>query len=281
MEHHQRGNHGNGLIIAQMTDLFQMPKDFNSWIYLSNILQAEGIRYGVEHWRRNMHRVAGTLYWQLNDCWPVASWASIDYFGRWKALHYAAKKFYAPLLLSIEDNPPHMDVHVSNDLVEAVQVTIIWSLEEPNGKILDSGKIESSAEALSNTKIQHFDFSSIVSKQNQRNLVFMCELWQDATLVTTSVATFVPSKHLLLENPQLTITHQIEGSDIVINLTSKRLARFVKVNLKGYDLVYSDNYFDIPSGRTKTIRCKVPEGLKLDEFNEYLKIFTLFDSYSD
>ena len=93
MEHHQRGNHGNGLIIAQMTDTFRMPKDFTAWIYLSLILQAEGIRYGVEHWRRNMHRVAGTLYWQLNDCWPVASWASIDYFGRWKALHYLARRF--------------------------------------------------------------------------------------------------------------------------------------------------------------------------------------------
>ena len=281
MEHHQRGNHGNGLIIAQMTDLYQMPKDFYSWIYLSNILQAEGIRYGVEHWRRNMHRVGGTLYWQLNDCWPVASWASIDYFGRWKALHYGAKKFYAPLLLSIEDKPPQMDVHISNDLVEAVQVTLSWSLENLNGEVIDSGQIETSVEALSNTKIHPFNFSSIVSKQNQRNLILICELWQDATLVSTSIATFVPSKHLLLSDPELSTTYQIEGSDIVINLTSKRLARFVEIKLKGHDLVFNDNYFDIPPGRTKTIRGKAPQGLELDELKELMQIFTLYDSYTN
>jgi beta-mannosidase len=90
MEHHQRSGSGNGLMVAQMTDTFRMPNSFQSLVYLSMVLQAEGIRYGVEHWRRNKHRVSGTLYWQLNDCWPVASWSSIDYFGRWKALHYAA-----------------------------------------------------------------------------------------------------------------------------------------------------------------------------------------------
>lgn len=280
MEHHQRGNHGNGLIIAQMTDLYQMPKDFYSWIYLSNILQAEGIRYGVEHWRRNMHRVGGTLYWQLNDCWPVASWASIDYFGRWKALHFAAKKFYAPLLLSIEDNPPKMDIHISNDLVETVHVTIKWSLEEINGDVIESGEIETSVEALSNTCIHHFDFSRIASKQKQRNLIFVCDLWQDSKPVSTSIATFVPSKHLLLKAPELLVANEIDGKDFVINIKSKQFARFVEIKLKGYDRVFSDNYFDIPPGRTKTIRCKAPKGLELDALNELLQIFTLFDSYS-
>ncbi len=95
-------------MIGQMLDTFRLPKDFPSLVYLSMVLQAEGIRYGVEHWRRHIDRVAGTLYWQLNDCWPVASWSSLDYFGRWKALHYAARRFYAPLLLSIEDQPASM-----------------------------------------------------------------------------------------------------------------------------------------------------------------------------
>ena len=99
MEQHQKNASGNALMVGQMLDTFPLPKDFPSLVYLSMVLQAEGIRYGVEHWRRHTDRVAGTLYWQLNDCWPVASWSSLDYFGRWKALHYAARRFYAPLLL--------------------------------------------------------------------------------------------------------------------------------------------------------------------------------------
>jgi beta-mannosidase len=112
MEHHQRSAPGNGLIIAQMAQNFRLPKDFPSLVYLSQVLQAEGIRYGVEHWRRHRERVSGTLIWQLNDCWPVASWSSIDYFGRWKALHNAARRFYAPLLLSVADEGKTMAVHL-------------------------------------------------------------------------------------------------------------------------------------------------------------------------
>ncbi|MEJ2212228.1 MAG: glycoside hydrolase family 2 protein, partial [Anaerolineae bacterium] len=112
MEQHQKNDRGNALMVRQMLDTFRLPHDFESLVYLSMVLQAEGIRYGVEHWRRHTQRVSstrrisGTLYWQLNDCWPVASWSSLDYYGRWKALHYAARRFYAPLLLSIEDDPP-------------------------------------------------------------------------------------------------------------------------------------------------------------------------------
>ena len=129
MEHHQRSWVGNGLMIAQMADTFRMPKDFESLVYLSLILQAEGIRYGVEHWRRYPRRVSGTLYWQLNDCWPVASWSSLDYFGRWKALLYAARRFYAPLLLSIVDKPTEQDVYITSDLCETWEGCVRWSLE--------------------------------------------------------------------------------------------------------------------------------------------------------
>ncbi|MFH1523536.1 MAG: glycoside hydrolase family 2 protein, partial [Chloroflexota bacterium] len=139
MEHHQRSGSGNGLMVAQMTDTFRMPKDFQSLVYLSMVLQAEGIRYGVEHWRRNRDRVGGTLIWQLNDCWPVASWSSIDYFGRWKALHYAARKFYAPALLSVEDKGTSMGLFVTNDATQAWSGEIRWRLETLTGECLDSG----------------------------------------------------------------------------------------------------------------------------------------------
>jgi beta-mannosidase len=279
MEHHQRGNHGNGLIIAQMTDTFRMPKDFVAWIYLSLILQAEGIRYGVEHWRRNMHRVSGTLYWQLNDCWPVASWASIDYFGRWKALHYAAKRFYEPVLLSIEDDGPMMRVNISNDRTTEFTGKIIWSLETVKGETIDAGNFEISVDRLANSLIHEFDFSGKVNKTNQHETVLICELWQGKDLISTCVNTFVPNKHFSLSKPGIKSDLTLKGNKLVINLTAKSLARFVEIKLKGVEVKFSDNYFDIPPDRSVQISCEMPEGWTQKMADEALRIYSLFDSF--
>ena len=212
MEHHQRSGSGNGLMIAQMADTFRMPKDFASLVYLSLILQAEGIRYGVEHWRRNRNRVSGTLIWQLNDCWPVASWASLDYFGRWKALHYAAKRFFAPLLLSVADDGKTMKVHLTSDLTEPVDARVRWRLETLDGQILQKGEQAVRAMALADTPVGTYDFSTQVTPENRRNVVFVAELWQGEQRSASTplhhgiaycVTPFAANKHLELRDPGL------------------------------------------------------------------------------
>jgi beta-mannosidase len=174
MEWHQRSASGNGLMIGQMTDTFRMPRDFPSLVYLSMVLQAEGIRYGVEHWRRNKDRVSGTLIWQLNDCWPVASWASLDYFGRWKALHYAAKRFYAPVLLSIEDKGNLMNVYVTSDLTEPWGGTVLWTLMTLDGKVLKFGSQAVILAPLASVKVCSERFE--LSPEERREVVFVAEL---------------------------------------------------------------------------------------------------------
>ncbi|CAG0927393.1 hypothetical protein PLCT1_00360, partial [Planctomycetaceae bacterium] len=162
MEQHQKNASGNSLMVGQMLDTFRLPKDFSSLVYLSMVLQAEGIRYGVEHWRRHTDRVAGTLYWQLNDCWPVASWSSLDYFGRWKALHYAARRFYAPLMMSIEDKPPVHGIYLSSDLRDGWEGTLRWSLETLNGDVLISGEETVKAAPMAVTPVRTLDFADRV-----------------------------------------------------------------------------------------------------------------------
>ena len=249
MEHHQRNAAGNGKMIGHMTDHFRMPKDFPSLVYLSQLLQAEGIRYGVEHWRRNMNRVSGTLYWQLNDCWPVASWASLDYFGRWKMLHYEARRFYAPLLLSVEDNGAAMGIHLTSDLREPWGGVIYWSLQTLGGEVIASGNETVTAAPLASTHVCTVDFADRVSDANCREVAFVCELWQGDAIVAQRVATFVPDKHLSLVDPGLTATvSQAEGA-LMIKVTAKSLARFVELDLAGADVVFSDNIFDVLAGR--------------------------------
>ena len=259
MEHHQRSWVGNGLIVAQMTDTFRMPKDFSSLVYLSLILQAEGIRYGVEHWRRNRDRVSGTLIWQLNDCWPVASWASVDYFGRWKALHYAAKRFYAPLLLSVAESGKVMEVHVTSDLIKPVDVFVRCRLETVEGKCLQSGEQTLRARALADTLVASYDFSTLVSTENQRKAVFVAELWQDSTLISQSVTPFVANKHMELRKPGLKIQSHVEGQTLCVDVSARYLARFVELSIEGMDAVFSDNYFDVSGGTTVTVSTPLPE----------------------
>jgi beta-mannosidase len=280
MEHHQRGNHGNGLIIAQMTATFRMPKDFAALVYLSLVLQAEGIRYGVEHWRRHIQRVSGILYWQLNDCWPVASWASIDYFGRWKALHYAAKRFYAPVMLSILDEPPKMGLYVTNDTHADWQGSLRWSLETLSGEVLDSGEEAVSAGAYSVAAIRDLDFADRISDDNEREVVLVAELWQGQTQLGRNVASFIPPKHLSLVDPALSANAQLDGDQLVIDVTAQSLAHFVELKLAGVDVVFSDNYFSIPAGRTARVTCPLPAGWSLVQAKDALQLNSLYNSFA-
>ncbi|GAB4489372.1 MAG: glycoside hydrolase family 2 TIM barrel-domain containing protein [Anaerolineales bacterium] len=277
LEHHQRSGSGNGLMIAQMTDTFRMPKDFASLVYLSLVLQAEGIRYGVEHWRRNRARVSGTLIWQLNDCWPVASWSSLDYYGRWKALHYAAKRFYAPLLLSVADYGKTMKVHVTSDLVEPVDVTVRWRLETLDGKALEKGEQFLRALALADTLVTTQDFSTQVTPENQKKVVFVAELWRDGQLAAHSVTPFVPNKHLELRKPGLKAQTRVEGETLFVEVSTKTLARFVELSIEGADAVFSDNYFDIPAGVTVTVSTSLPAGWTPES---RVTVRSLYDSFA-
>ena len=336
MEHHQRNEVGNSKIITYMTDHFRLPKDFQSLVYLTQVLQAEAVRTGVEYWRRNRCCTSGTLYWQLNDCWPVASWASVDYYGRWKALHYAARRFYAPLLLSAEDwwpevppqaseptvvrwsvetsegrvlgsgertvsslaagpltglmppsaRPsdetwkPEVTLYVTSDLTGAQQTTVRWFLETLEGEVLKAGEESVAVPALSSVCARKLDFSDQVTADNQRDLVLVYELWEDDERLSMGVMPFVPNKHLSLTDPGLSTTVRQEDDHLVLEVTAKSLARFIELSLDGVDVVFSDNYFDVPTGRTVVVTCPLPEGWTVGKARETLRLRSLYDSFA-
>jgi beta-mannosidase len=257
-----------------------MPKDFPSLVYLSMVLQAEGIRYGVEHWRRNRERVAGALYWQLNDCWPVASWSSIDYHGRWKALHYAARRFFAPVLLSIEDEPPAFGLYVTSDLCEPWEGTVRWSLVTFDGDVREAGEEVVAAPPLQSTLVRTLDFAGRVSHAGLRRTLLVAELLQGNRRIALAVATFVPSKHLELADPGLVVEVSQEDGDLCCDVTARSLARFVEVSLEGADVVFSDNYVDLPAGRSARVSCPLPEGWTLERAHAALRVRSLRDSYA-
>jgi beta-mannosidase len=280
MEQHQRNSSGNALIVSQMLDAFRLPKDFDSLVYLSMVLQAEGIRYGVEHWRRHTNRVSGTLYWQLNDCWPVASWSSIDYFGRWKALHYAARRFYAPLMMSIEDAPPHQTVFLTNDTRESWQGTVRWALTNLDGEIIQSGEQPAHVEPFAVVQVCALEFAQYVTDDNCRKLVFTASLWQDDRRQALAAAYFAPTKHLELIDPKISAEIHLFDGQLKIDLESSSLARMLECSLEEVDVIFSDNYFDLPAQTRVTIFAPLPAGWTLAQAREAFKVRSVFNSFA-
>jgi beta-mannosidase len=300
MEHHQRNAAGNGKIINYMTAHFRLPKDFPSLVYLTQLLQAEAVRTGVEYWRRNRMCTSGTLYWQLNDCWPVASWASLDYFGRWKALHYAAKRFYAPLMLSAEEKKsdvrsgatthntgylfqpkpgPYVDLFLTSDLTQDCRGTVCWSLETLGGEVIKSGQVHTTVEALSARLLCSLDFDVDVNRDNERDVVLVYELWRDDVRLSMGVFSFVPSKHLSLAEPNLAVTVQQTFDRFVIEVTAASLARYVWLKLEGADVIFDDNFFDIPAGRSVQVVIPALSGWTLEDVRARLSVTSLIDTY--
>jgi beta-mannosidase len=279
MEHHQRSGVGNELILSQMAAHFRIPKDFASLVYVSMILQAEGIRYGVEHWRRSKQRVSGTLYWQLDDNWPVISWSSIDYYGRWKALHYAARHFYAPALLSVERDAERLALYVTSDLREDCAGVLSWSLQTLDGKIIQSGDSQVSIPALQSQRVAELDFSTVMRELDPFRMFFYAELALPGQPTSRQFIAFVPDKHLALEDPGLEARLEADGARIIIRVTARSLARFVELQFARVDTVFSDNYFTLPAGATREVSCLLPEGWTLEQVRAELELRSLFDSY--
>lgn len=278
MEHHQKNAGGNGRIMAYLTEYFRLPRDFDALVYLSQLLQAEAMRVGVEHWRRHP-ACAGALYWQLNDCWPVASWASIDYYGRWKAAHYASRRFFAPLLLSVEDEGDSRAIFVTSDAGEPWAGRLRWSLESLRGERLDGGEAELSLPPRSTARVLDLEFAGRLTPAQRRSCVLVCELWQGDRRLQLVVTPFVPSKHLALEEPQIEVEIGLAGADLSIRLTARSLARFVELSLAGADVIFSDNHFDLPAGREVLIDCRLPDGWDLAQARQALRVRSLYESY--
>ncbi len=281
IEHHQRSYYASALFMGQMALHFMMPTDFTSLVYLTMVLQAEGIRYGEEHWRRNRHRVSGTLYWQLNDCWPVASWSSMDYYRRWKALHYASRRFFAPLLLSIEDDETtsEMKIHLTSDLQTEWAGEVHWGLSRMDGTLLDSGEMSVKAEPLSSNLVFNKRFDQL-THQEKREMFFFARLMKRGTVLATQLGTFVRNKHLQLTEPKLKVYLREAPEDVVaIELQTTCLARFVELSLEDADVIFSDNYFDILPGEVVQITCPKPDGWSIDDVGRSLTVFSLYDSF--
>ncbi len=282
MEHHQRSGIGNSTIMTYLLEWFRLPTTFENSLWLSQILQGMAIKYAVEHWRRAMPRGMGTLYWQINDCWPVASWSSIDSLGRWKALHYMAKKFYAPLLISgLEDaERGTVQIHVTNDRLHPVTGWISWRLTDAAGKTLADGMGQANISAQANALVQTLDLSEYLAAHGPRDLMLWLALDVDGRTVSTNWVTFARPKHLELRAPKIeAATADLGDGRFRVTLTSDRPALWTWLELAESDARYSDNFVHVAPGKAVEIVVTPAAALTLAEFEAQLQVRSLADTY--
>jgi beta-mannosidase len=172
-----------------------------------------------------------------------------------------------------------MDVHVANDLTDTWDGIMKWSLESIAGEVVDSGSLMVDAKPLANTLIHSFDFSERVTAENERNLFFVCELWRGEERISTSIATFVPNKHIPFVKPVLNVTVSHTENEFIFKVSANTMARFVELKLTGADVVFSDNYFDVPAGREVIVTCPIPDGWTVEQVKDGLRVYSLFDSF--
>lgn len=262
MERHQRNGSANGKIMNYMQQTYRYPTDFETVIYASQLLQADAIRYGVEHLRRNRNdsRCMGAVYWQFNDCWPVASWSSVDYCQRLKALHYAARRFFAPVMISCEEEgmlgsgqelvrlpfefPKSIKLCVANESRNAEQVTVKWQLRDADARILRAEEEVLQVPALTSvwqSKVELPDVD-IYNEYVSYQAVIGDEVVSEGTVI------FSYPKYFRYKNPNLKAT--VDGNKITV--FADAYAKSVEIRNENDDLILSDNFFDLNAG-SKTV----------------------------
>ena len=264
MEKHQRNASANGRIAQYLSQMYRYPTDFSAFIYASQLLQAQAMQYAVEHWRRHRGRCMGAVVWQLNDCWPVVSWSSIDYYGSWKALHYYETRFFAPVLISCQEEGvltqntnvnaepfplrKSARLNVSNETPFAFEGTALWSLRRPDASVICEGSFPVHAPARSAVWLDELDFSD---RDTYGCYLSYRLLDEGGRQVGGGSVLFCPPKHFKFEDPQLSA--RIEGDEIVVQ--ARAYARSVEIQC-GPGVVLSDNFFDMDAGtrRVKVLR---------------------------
>ncbi len=280
MEKHQKNGSANSKILTYLAETFKYPKDFESLLYTSQILQAEAIKYGVEHWRRNRGHCMGSLYWQLNDCWPVASWSSIDYYGRWKALHYYARRFFAPVLISAEDNGTKVNIYITNDTLKDIEGAAEWKLRSKKIPIVSKGKKEVIITSLKAESCVKLNFEDIINKDNIRDVYLEFFFNVDGQCVSSGTLLFTKPKYFNFINPEIKAAAGEEDEYFIFKLESQAFAKSVELDLRKTDCQFNDNYFDLSPGYMKKItlnKASLSKKIKLDEIKKQLRIRSLHD----
>lgn len=291
MENHQKSRAGNAIILDYVSRLYRFPKDYAGLAYLSQLNQAYCMRVGIEHFRRSMPRTMGALYWQLNDCWPVFSWSGIEFGGRWKALHYEARRFNAPLLVSAHQPGDewagiHNRIHNTLHTVELYTVCedpklragrLRWELHRVGGGVVDSGGRTVTLRYGRSVRQCRLDFADAIAKHGAANLVLSFWVESSGRRISEGTALFTAPRFVNLPRKPISVTVRAaaEAGAFELRFRSTTYQHRAAFHLRGTEYRASDNFFDLLPGIERRIVVRPAGQLRVSDIRERLEITSL------
>lgn len=245
MENHQKCKCGNKRILTYLADNYLYPSSFENLVYASQLLQAEAIKYGVEYFRTIRKCCKGSVYWQINDCWPVASWSSVDYYGRYKILHYYARKFYAPHLPVLIINDDEISVYVVNETMNEFKGTLKLAVCSDNMIPIDCREYDVEVKPLTSGLLELFEYTPA----DPYGEYIYADLYdKDGIFVMRQCELFVKPKHYNWHKPDIKISATDAPGGVKLSFSSDIFAKSVFADFEDADIILSDNAFDITNG---------------------------------
>lgn len=278
MKHHQRSSIGNATIEEYMNREYQKPKNFKSLLYLSQILQSDGIRTAIEAHRRNKDQCMGSLYWQLNDCWPGASWSSIDYYGKWKALYYQTKKAFNPIIVSNEFIDSNLHIKAITDLNEEFSGEVELSLLN----FKNANPIKKWNQKIHLTPFESKQVIIIPKEQIQsfkENAYLKLELKNKDEIISSKNIFFLPFKNLNISKPEIDYKWKLDKIERKINITvkSKYFAKGIFISSASKSN-FNDNFFDLGALEQKTVTIKIKKDENINEIVNSINISDVWNA---
>ncbi|MFL2585165.1 MAG: glycosyl hydrolase 2 galactose-binding domain-containing protein [Parvicellaceae bacterium] len=282
MKHHQRSSIGNATIDEYMKREYSTPKDFKSLLYVSQILQADGIRTGIESHRRNKSKCMGSLYWQLNDCWPGASWSSIDYYGKWKALHYNVKRAFNQLIITHEFVDGNLQVSIVSDKLNSFEgnleiVSRLFKGKKSNVIINRKVKLMPNEVAV----VLKINKDQLQKETKNKQVFYSLRLKENENIISSKNIFFQPIKELELSFPELKHTTYYDKKEekIIVKISAKHFAKAIHITSNS-ELNFSDNFFDLMPNEQKIVEIHLTKGQDPKKLMNSIELKSLWDSFN-
>ena len=282
MQYHELDISGRGIgIIMDYTEanFGKPPASFDDTLWLTDLNQAWMIRYGVEHWRRDMPRSMAALIWQYNDCWPCSTWSMVDYYRRAKALLYQSRHFFAPVLVSGLPDPQsgQAEIYVTSDQQTDVSGELLWSVTDTAGKLLRQGAKQMKIPARTSWMAESLDLSDLVKSHGVGNLLVWPEVAIDGRAVARNTLFFGRPKGLKLKRPNLSVTTSGGETQYSVIVETDVPALWVWADVQNADASYSDNFVDLRREQAARIEIVLDQPMTPFEFRSKLQIRSVYD----
>ena len=261
MSLHQRSGIGNLRIKEYMALYYKMPKDFEDYLYRSQVLQARALKIAIEAHRGAMPYCMGSMYWQINDCWPVASWSSTDYYHKWKAGHYAIKKAYEPLIITAKEEGSKIVIKGISDLLAESKGLLKLSVLDFSGKKLFTKTVAVNVILNSSTKILEIQRSVLLGQNVSKKVVLKLEFSNNNKVLAQNLFYFEKPKDIQFEKPEIKTELVNKDGKLFLAVSTNTLVKDLYLNFPNQQLFLSDNYFDLLPNEKKVVEITTSDKL--------------------